>query len=277
LKRNTAVIPIAVAFGILTITQTGAAQHGNIVDFYPHADSVCQFPRTDRELTVVCRKKIMRRYITFIGMKGDPRVLLAAVTLTPLTDLRTSISRSVDFNGIQPNPGKVSTWGYVYDRNGDGRIDYMALVGGAAAYKTADFPEDFPLREKPMDLKQVDYYVGRCKTVFNHWADDNFDGKLDAVIHIDMDPRRDWVERQIVVRSNGFDGNYDEVWGFREKMGDERDSVTHTSTSVAFHPIGKPADSISPAAFADKTRILQIINEAAGACGLTSENFYPAR
>ncbi|HYQ87128.1 MAG TPA: hypothetical protein VES59_07800 [Bacteroidota bacterium] len=268
---------IALAFGFLTVVQAGIAQEDNIVDFYPHADTVCQFPRSDQELTVVCQKKILRRYITFIGMKGDSRILLAAVTLKPLTDVQKSISLSVDFDGIRPNPGKVSTWGYVYDRNGDGRIDYMALVGGAAAYKTADFPDDFPLREKLLSLQQIDYYVGHCKTVFNHWADDNFDGTLDAVIHIDMDPQRDWVERQIVVRSTRFDGKYDEVWSFREKMRDDRDSVKHTATSVAFHPIGKPPDSISPAAFADKTRILQIINAAVKKCGLTSENFYPAR
>ena len=277
MRRVPVFIPVGIAFGVFTMVRTGVAQPGNIVDFYPHADSVCQFPQSDRELTVICQKKISQRYITLIGMKGDSRILLAAVTLKPLTDVQKSISLTVDFDGIRPNPGKVSTWGYVYDRNGDGRIDYMALVGGAAAYKSADFPDDFPLREKLLSLKQIDYYVGHCKTVFNHWADDNFDGTLDAAIHIDMDPQRDWVERQIVVRSTGFDGKYDEVWSFREKMGDVRDSVKHTTASVEYHPIGKPPDSISLAAFADKTRILHIINAAAKECGLTSENFYPAR
>src|SRR5258706_7948006 len=120
---------------IVLLAQAGYPQQSSILDFYPHADTVCQFPPIGKDLAIVCSKKISRRYVTFVGLQGDTRVLLAAVTLKPLPDPRKSISLSVEFEGINPNPGKTSTWGYVYDRNGDGAIDYLALVGGAAAYK----------------------------------------------------------------------------------------------------------------------------------------------
>jgi hypothetical protein len=91
-----------------------------------------------------------------------------------------------------------------------------------------------------------------------------------------MDPKRDWVDRQIVVRSTGFDGIYDDVWAFRGAMGDDRDSVAHSRTSVPFHPIGKPPDAIGAAMFTERTGILQLLNDAAKECGLTAARFYPA-
>jgi hypothetical protein len=260
---------------ILLLTQAAWPQENGILDFYGHADTVCLFPPFGKDLVIVCQKKLSRRYVTFVGSQGDPRVLLAAVTLKPLPDPKTSISLTPEFVGINPNPGKTSTWGYVYDRNGDGAIDYLALVGGAAAYKPADFFEGFPERSKALTYDQADYYVGHCRIVFNHWADDNFDGTLDAAVQIDMDPDRDWVDRQIVVRSTRFDGEFDEVWAFRGAMGDDRDSVEHTATSVPYHPIGKPEAAIDAAAFNEKTAILRLINQAAKECGLTRDNFYP--
>jgi hypothetical protein len=260
---------------ILIAAASLEAQQSSILDFYPHADTVCQFPPIGKDLAIVCSKKISRRYVTFVGLQGDTRVLLAAVTLKPLPDPRKSISLSVEFQGINPNPGKTSTWAYLYDRNGDGAIDYLALVGGAAAYKPANVPEGFPERTKAMDYDQADYYVGHCRIVFNHWADDNYDGVLDAAVQIDMDPDREWVDRQIVVRSSGFDGKFDDVWAFRGVMGDDRDSVNHTIASVPFRPIGKAHAEINAAAFNEKTGILRLLNQAAKECGLTRENFYP--
>jgi hypothetical protein len=261
---------------VLLVGQAARSQEKSIVDFYPHADSVCQFPPIGKDLVIVCQKKLSRRYVTFVGLQGERRVLLAAVTVKPLPDPRKSISLSVNFEGINPTAGKISTWGYVYDRNRDGAIDYLALVGGAAAYKPPDFYETTPERSQAMTEDQADYYVGHCRIVFNHWADDNNDGVLDAAIQIDMDPDRDWVDHQIVVRSTNFDGEFDDVWGFRWEMGVDRDSVDHSLTSVPYHPIGKPkAAIIDAAAFNERTGILRLLNQAAKECGLTRENFYP--
>ena len=270
---RTAIVTLS---AILLLAQPGFSRQTSIVDFYPHADSVCRFPPIEKGLTIVCQKRLARRYVSFIGLEGDTRVLLAAVTIKPLTDPRKSISLLVDFDGMKPNPGKTSTWAYVYDRNADGAIDYLALVGGAAAHKPDNFPENFPEHDKVMSFEQADYFVGHCRIVFNHWADDNYDGTLDAAVQIDMDSVRDWVDREIVVRSSGFDGRYDDVWAFRGGMGEERDSVEHTPGSVPFHPIGKPRDEIGPAAFTEKTNILRLLNQAAKECGLGAANFYPA-
>lgn len=261
----------------ITIYQpiVATSQGNDIINFYRYADSVCSFPPIDQELIKVCQKRLQKRYVTFIGIRGFDRVLIAAVTLQPIRDIKKSISLTVEFDDIKPTPGKISTWGYLFDRNGDGNVDYMALVGGAAPFKKRNFPEDYPLRGQYVTYDQIEYFVNNCKLVFNHWADDNFDNTLDAVIHIDMDPRREWVNRQLVVRSTAFDGEFDEVWSFREKIDSEYDTLAFTPDKVPYHPIGKPQDAISRSTLMDKTGILQLINRAVTECKLLKEVFLP--
>jgi len=252
-------------------------QYKSIVDFFPHVDSLTIFPPVGKGLTILCQKRIAQRYVSFVGIKGKDKVLLVAVTLQRLTDVQKSISLIVQFDetkrGINPNPGKVSTWGFVFDRNGDGKIDYMALVGGAAAFKKEDLPENYPLLNQPSSFEHMELLVSHCKIVFNHWADDNFDDTLDALIHIDLDPRRDWVERRMVIRSTKFNNKFDDVWAFRNSMTEEYDTVSHTSQSVPYHPIGKPTDEITKETLMDKTRIMLLIHRAAEQCGLKKEQF----
>ncbi len=268
-------VSLAAVFLLLLFRGEAASQTARLTDFYPHADSVCRFPNYDKKLRVTCSKKISERYITFVGYERDPRVLLAAVTLTPFQDAQDSISLSVEFQYNGVNAGKITTWGYVYDRNQDGRIDYFAIVGGAAALKPADFPPDFPERGIRMSESQADYFVGHAAIIFNHWADENFDGTLDALVQADMDPKRDWVERRIVVRSTKYNGKFDDVWGFTGSIGEEHDTVGHTLHSVPYRPVGRPPEEIGPALFTDRTNILKLMNEAAKECGLKAKNFYP--
>lgn len=251
------------------------SQGNDIIDFHRYADSVCSFPPIDQELVKVCQKRLQNRYITFVGIRGYDRVLIAAVTLQPIRDVKKSISLTVEFDGITPTTGKISTWGYLFDRNGDGNIDYMALVGGGAAFKKRSFPEDYPVRGQYLTYDQLEYSVNNCKLVFNHWADDNFDNMIDAVIHIDMDQNREWVNRQLVVRSTAFDGKFDEVWAFRERIDSEYDTLTFTSDKVPYHPIGKPQDAITKSTLIEKTGILQLINRAIAECKLSKDVFLP--
>ncbi|HZY10107.1 MAG TPA: hypothetical protein VFF29_03040 [Bacteroidota bacterium] len=267
---------VALVIGISIFQPDVATSQGNdIIDFYRYADSVCSFPPIDQELVKVCQKRLQDRYVTFIGIRGYDRVLIAAVTLQPIRDVKKSISLTVEFDGMKPTTGKTSTWGYLFDRNGDGNIDYMALVGGAGAFKKRNFPEDYPVRGQYLTYDQIEYFVNNCKLVFNHWADDNFDNMIDAVIHIDMDPSREWVNRQLVVRSTSFDGEFDEVWAFRERIDSEYDTLTFTSDKVPYHPIGKPQDAITKSTLMEKTGILQLINRAVAECKLSKGVFLP--
>jgi hypothetical protein len=118
----------------------------------------------------------------------------------------------------------------------------------------------------------MEYYITHCRLVFNHWADDNYDGMLDAVIHVDMDPDRDFVDHQIVVRSTTFNGRFNDVWAFRGSDGVLPDTVLHTTTSVAYHPINKPPDFITQPMLDDKSQIMKLLNTALKQLKLTAKN-----
>lgn len=262
------VIPLRVfgTFTFLLLTAVCYGQTSTILDFYPRADSVAEYPDLPRKIATICTKKIDRFYVTFMGYEGSTHVFIAAVTLTPIKDPNRDISRMVEFNEIQPSVGRTSTWGYVFDRNKDGRIDYMALLGGAAAFETKDFPKDFPAKATQMSREQIEFFISRCKLIFNHWADDNYDGAIDAVIHVDMDRKLDWAKRKLVVRSTKFNGKFDEVWAFREKINESPTKVRHTESAVPYRPSGKPVGEITMETLQEKTDILRLMNQAAKEC-----------
>ncbi len=251
------------------------AQDNGILNYYVYADSVIQFPAMEESLTIVCQRKIDNRYVTFVGVKHTNKVILAAITPQPITDIEKNISLFVEFKGAIPSVGKTASWGYVYDRNHDGKIDYLAELAGAAAIEKDDVPPNYPKRKQHHTRDQLEIFVSHCSLIFNHWADDNYDEKLDAVIHIDMDPDRDWVKRRIVIRSTKYDGRFDDVWAFAEEHGDEPQTISSTYDKVQYHPIGKKKEEISKKTFQFQTDVLKLINRASKICGLTGKSYFP--
>lgn len=249
-----------------------SAQTNSITQFYEHVDTVCEFPEVNNTLVLLCQKKLMDRYISFVGFKEDSLARIVAVTLKPLTDVQKNISLIVEFDGGRPTAGKVNTWGYIFDRNGDGKIDYLALVGGAAPCKGVDFPDNYPKRGKPLTNDQLEYMIGHCKTVFNQWADDNYDDTLDAVIHVSMDPERDWVDHRLLIRSKQFNRKFDDVRAFWTNVETQQVPMEHTPTSVPYLQIGKTdEEEFTQHTLDDKTRIVQLINQALKQCKIKSE------
>jgi hypothetical protein len=273
MRTMTTFLRTAALLAAAVLAPQGLRAQTGILDFYRYADSVSQAPPMINELVILGQKKLMNRYVTVIGTPEDKGVLIAAVTLKPIKDITQELSLSVRFRKTVPNVGPTSTWGYIFDRNHDGKVDYMALLGGAAGFKDESFDEKFPEKKSALMGNQMEYFLSHCRLVFNHWADDNFDDTLDAVIHIDMDPGRDFVDKQIVVRSTKFDRKFDDVWAFRLETTLPPDSVLHTATSVAYHPIGKSSDFISSATLDDKSGILRLINGAIKKMKLSAKNF----
>jgi len=262
---------------MLACTAFSFAQKNSIEQFYPLADSVASYPPVEDKLTILCQKKIDQYYVSFIRTTLLNKALMVVVTPARFNE-PDSISLTVGFNGYKPTTGKVTTWGYVFDRNFDGKIDYMALMSGAAPFKSADFPARYPLRKEYFSKGQLEYFINHSKLIFNHWADDNYDGMVDAVVHIDMDSTRDWVERRFLARSKAFNGSFDDVWGFRESIGEDHEEIPYRSDGIPFHSLTNVHDTMTRKMFDAKSGILQLLNKAAKACRLTADKFvHPER
>jgi len=264
----------SLAMYILLFPVTGVSREGkNIVKFFPIADSVSEYPPLTAKLEIFCQKKISDLYVTLIGYKDGKKILIAAITKEKITDPDSEIYRVVGFENAEPHLGKVTTWGYVFDRNQDGRIDYFAQADAAAPLLDDRIPESYPIRGEKLGMPDLELYVGHCKIIFNHWADDNYDGKIDAAIHYDIDPLRDWVKRKIVIRCTKFNDKFNDVWAFTRRITGRRDSVAHTAGSVPYRPLGRISGRISPKTFAEITDILSLLNRAAAECGAGKSTF----
>ncbi|HLX12877.1 MAG TPA: hypothetical protein VKS81_08690 [Bacteroidota bacterium] len=266
----------AAAIGLIFMLAAGgfgAGHHRNIIQFYPVADSTAKSQDFSKPLVIVRQKQLEGWYVTFVAPKKSKKVTIVAVTKEPISNADSAISRRVKFKGVQPTIGGISAWGYIFDRNGDGKIDYMELLSGAAPVESDDMPEVFPTREQPVNPAQVEIFVAHCRLIFDHWADDNFDGKLDAVIVNDMDPYRDWVNRMVVIRSTHFNGHFNDVWGFQNSITDERDTVAHALDRIPYIPLNENRSEINAESFKNKSGILDLINRAAVLSGLKPGSF----
>ena len=247
----------------------------NILRFYHRADSISAHPSRISDYEIKKSKRIEQNTVTFIGRKGSRRILIAAVTPKPLRNLRKELALTLQFEHGKPGLGPTTTWGYIFDRNGNGRVDYMALVAGAAAVEDDSIPFDFPGYAQQMTSRQFETYVSHCRIVFNHWADDNMDGAVDAGVQYDMDPFRNWVKRMLLIRSTKFNGTFDDVRTFREKIGHAAGEVERTAGGgVTYYPMGEPRGvEFTMSVFEENTVILSIINRAAELCRLTAADF----
>jgi hypothetical protein len=244
----------------------------DLLEFYHTADSIAHYPLSEDSLKIMGSKLIDKNYVTFLGYKTERRVRIAVVTTAPFKNVK-DISLIVRFQGVKPYTGKITTWGYVFDRNGDGKVDYLELLGGAAAFLADDVPADFPDAGKHLNQDQMEIFASHCNLIFNHWADDDFNGKLDAVVQTDMDPKKAWVNREIFARSVRFNGKLDEAWSFRGDPAAPHGAIKIRNNSIVYSQAGGGTALIDKDAFEEHTNVLTLINRAVKLCGFKADDF----
>jgi len=211
----------------------------NILSFYPKAYAKTQNPPEEKKLIIIAEQKIEDKFVTFIGVEKG-KVLLAAITKDSLKDPKTEILLKIKFKNIEKEAQlltvpysdtvKITEWGYVFDRNKDGKIDYVAYLVAAIPVKPPQtFPSDFPKGEELKDhfLALINRYKENpmyfhmfwicLRLVFAHMADDDLDGNIDGVVIEAMDSERYWVDRWTALRSTRF-----ELFAFRQRFLDSQ-------------------------------------------------------
>ena len=244
----------------------------DILEFYHVADSIARFPLSEDSLVIMGSKPVDNSFVTFLGYKTERRVRIAVVTPQPFKNIK-DITLVLRFNGPRPYTGKITTWGYVFDRNGDAKVDYLVLLGGAAAFLDDEVPANFPNAGQHLDPDQLEIYASHCNLIFNHWADDDFNGKLDAVVQTDMDPKKGWVDREIFARSVRFNGKLDEAWAFRGDMSAKHQGIKIKENSIPYNQVGGGTAAIDKKAFDDHNAVLSLINRAVKLCGFKADDF----
>jgi len=237
-------------------------------------------------LSILCRGKKffgLGGHITFVG-GPDKKVVLVIFSDKRVEDLSRVITLKPVFVQLSEDTPPVATarasreatldWAYVYDRNGDGRIDYIAYLFAVLPVKPDDFPSDYPKGGKITSVEQIELVYTNSRLIFGHYADDNFDGATDAVVAAVLDPDRyPWVEQFGVLRSKQVDGNIDETWTFKKNITQRTGTVAKRGKKYILQNAPDAEIQTREELFDFGTKIMKSINDFGRKCGLKKGDF----
>lgn len=103
-------------------------------------------------------------------------------------------------------------YGYVYDRNLDGQVDYLMYNIGIGIMAA---PEDFAGTAEEYGFDAVNTMTNR----FWHVSDENFDGHHDTLLSRLL--AEGWYDGWILAQDKDFDGTYESCLWYPRKFGDD--------------------------------------------------------
>ncbi len=280
-----------VIIGIMTVGLGGSssllrrayaqvASPPDVLSFYATARAITQSPPDESTLSIICQKilsdsVLKDAFVSFIADRSK-KVLLAAFSKKELTRIVGAISLKDWVSGRTKGDDAVE-WVYVFDRNRDGKIDYIAFPVGFFPVEPKDLPPNFPKRLGGFTREQFQYLRSISKLIFLHYADDAFTGTITAVVFFAVDPQSDYlVAGGQLIRSSHFDGALDECWYFDETIGPKSGDCVRSGEGYRTR-LGSYEDgfaTVGPQQLADFSQLLSALNEAAELCGLTKDSFH---
>lgn len=241
-----------------------ATPPGDFVSFYPRAAALIAQPPELARYGIECSISVSGAYFTIARPEDGKTALFVTTDKGPVTDL----AKVVSFGG---KPDRSLDWGFLYDRNADGWVDYFMFLDGAMPVKTEEIADLIPKkpgakvgdRIKISSKEELILMIKNSRLVFTHHADDNFDGKSDGVIAALHDTENPiWVYGNGVLRSRVFTQAVDEDWRFITEITNRAGPVPRNQKGfeVSFFRGERPLETSS--------QMLDKINSAIRACRL---------
>src|SRR5436853_3833097 len=103
----------------------------DFLSIHPHAMALTQSPPEIKSLSKICERQLESTSTSFWGTSGKATLWVASKK--PITDLTKVITLRVLFTPMptaRPSPDASLTWGYIFDRNRDGKVDYLVFLDG---------------------------------------------------------------------------------------------------------------------------------------------------
>ncbi len=279
-----------VALGLLVLCPPAVSAQRTLLDFYPVARDRAAAPPDESALKLVCEKELTGDAVpaAYRGLRlsllsaGTPRLLLAAFSRKKLGDPKEALSLHVRYDPLPtalPRRSGTYDWGYLYDRNGDGRVDYLVYLQNAHPVLPDSVPADFPMPTAGAEgrlrvsgallFKMIE--LGQM--VFRHYADDDFDGRVDGVVMEEFDTVRPMFVRDwLLFRRSAPDGPVDQGWAFRHAPLDTTRVLVPEGGGFQVASIAPGEPPLAAATVFDRaTERLALINQVLGQCRLGAE------
>ncbi len=245
--------------------------------------SVLSFSRSQpahRHLTRQCQTRIgPHHYVTFLGV-GHHRSLIVAFSRQPLSDPSRDIALGPLFvmkrGLLQPRAydprAKTPTidWGYIFDANADGRVDYLAYLESASPVAPTDATANLPPLLGTITGKAYKLGMRRTELVFWHAIDTDHSGWTDVLLAPMKDRRTGWVDSTLLLTGMHRAGQPPHCVWFQGKPGH------------AMHPCGKGGDGFTVAGkqvlglrtVPPRGDFLERVNATARQCHFGANAFY---
>jgi hypothetical protein len=219
---------------------------GDFVAFFPKVPSALAAGPDLSKYGIECSVAIKGGGVFTLARSDDGKTALFVMTAQPVTDL----AKVVSFG----DPKKSQDWGFVYDRNGDGWVDYIAFLLGRMPVGTPEILAQVPKRPWPkapgqfqVPRQEAELMQRSERLVFSHFADDDFDGKADAVVGALQDPDRwSWYHRRAALRGKNHTQVVGEDWTFIEDITRREGPVPRAPDGhlVPVEGLGKSMDDV---------------------------------
>ncbi len=261
----------AIVLAILLLAVTSPAQ--DILTSYPKAVARTAAPPAADSLSIVCQKKLDDTFVSLLAA-GDKRPILVAFTRTKLSDP----ARRISFNplllfpksgpAMKPGYGDVKDWAYIFDRNGDGQVDYMAFVIGPYPMERDNPPPaDYPKDGKQLKREHLHWAIDNMGIIFLHMASDNFDGEIDAIATEEWAANTvQWADHKVLLRL-APDGKI-QAWRFKNDITQPLAPPAPPADRAAVRSPGLHNAEVSAADFKNISTLMKLVNRAAAECKL---------
>jgi len=274
------------AFSTLVVTIPLPAQ-SDALTFHAVAQATITGPPAADSLRVVCAREVranetpigVNGWFSFLAPRADSSAWIAAFTRQRVRRVRDVITTKPLYNlgpSAAPTAAATLDWAWVWDRNGDGRADYVAYLQNAMGLLPDPLPDSFPTPTRnPDGTFRIDRdflfaLIDHAAMVFRHYADDDFDGRVDVVMTEEADLDRPmFVRGWVVARASKNDGIVDAAWAFRRGVFDTTRVLTPEpdgSYLVPDIPIGGPRTIDAATRLVHGTNILAAINDVGARC-----------
>lgn len=275
-------VAILMASALLCGASAAREASPDFVAFYPIAIGAAARPENEKDLRVLCEARLdgrappdyAGRWLSFLSSRTD--FMLAAITKAQIKAPADVISLRPRFAPLPTalvTPASTLDWMYLYDRNGDGRVDYLVYLQNAHAVLPDPVPTDFPTPQLLVDgrirvSKELAYaMIDHAQLVFRHYADDNFDGIVDAVVVEEFDKERPMFVSGYVAYSVARGDTAPRAWAFRNDISKGTRELTAGAGQVILLPTAEPG-VLEPASarLAQGSRLLDLINRTLEGC-----------